>query len=246
MAPDGEQTAAGGGDALDHRLLSLLAHLREHPVEMVDPPAFLFARIEAELQITTVTVTSPVVTSLDAAREARDARRARSRPATWLAAAAALVVLGGVGGIATVQRDDPGSVVLASAQLHPVVAAGNEGEHNRFRGAEPPKAYAPTGEGFAQVIDDGGRRTLAIAAKHLPAIPPGYKVEVWATDHAAATYHDLGPLPVVTTEDVTTTLGLDLPTDIDLSRSPVIELTLEELGSSSLPSSTKLLRGELP
>ncbi len=243
MAPDGEQTA-GGGDALDHRLLSLLAHLREHPVEMVDPPAFLFARIEAELRITTVSVTSPVVTSLDAAREARDARRTRSRPATWLAAAAALVVLGGVGGIATVQRDDPGSVVLASAQLHPVVAAGNEGQHNRFRGEEPPKAYAPAGEGFAQLIGDGGKRTLAIATKHLPDIPAGYKIEVWATDDAATTYHDLGPLPVATAEDATTTL--DLPAGVDLTRSPVIELTLEELGSSSLPSSTKLLRGELP
>lgn len=245
MAPDGEQTA-GDDDALDHRLRSLLAHLHEHPVEMVDPPAFVFARIEAELRITTVSATSPVVTSLDAARKARDLRRARTRPAVWLAAAAALVVFGGVGGIATVQRDDPGSVVLASAQLHPVAAAGNEGTHNRFRGEEAPKAYAPTGEGFAQLIDDGGRRTLAVAAKHLPAIPPGYKVEVWATDHAATTYHDLGPLPVVATEDVTTTLGVDLPADVDLSRYPVIELTLEELGSSSLPSSIKLLRGELP
>lgn len=247
MPPDGERPTDHDDDGADGRLLAHLAHLRHHPVELIEPPAFLYARIETELRITTVTTVTPApsaISSLDTAREARVARRARSRPATWLAAAAAVVVVGGVGAISTVQRDDPPPIALASAQLRPV-AYDTAGQHpSQFRGAEPPTAAASTGEGYAVVIDDDGQRKLKVVAKGLPAAPEGHHVELWVTDRDSVGSHDLGRLPSPAALAGGSTV--DLPSTIDLEQLPVVELTFEDSDRTAGPSSLRLLAGELP
>lgn len=243
MPPDGD-SGTGYDDGADHRLIALLTQLRDHPIEMVEPPAFLFTRIETELRITTVSTTTAVVTSLDGAREAREMRRARSRPTTWLAAAAALVVLGGVGGIATAQRSDPGPIALASARLEPV-AYTTAGQHpSRFRGAEPPAGVTSSGEGYAVLIEDSGQRKLQVVAKDLPPMPEGHHVELWVTDRDSVGSHDLGPLPAPAALAAGSTV--DIPATVDLVRLPVVELTFEDREETSGPSSVKLLSGELP
>jgi len=230
MAPDVERPTGHEEDGLDRELISLLAHLRDHPVEMVDPPAFLYARIKAEISVTTVTVSTPVA-SLDEERTAREhrrqKRRARDRPVTWLAAAAALLVVGGVGGIATAQRNDPGAVVVASAELEPVRTA---------RTGQPE-------EGYALLIDDGGKRKLTVATKHLRPLPKRHHVEVWLANRTLTEARDLGPATATSTA---TALTVDLPADLDLEDLPVIELTLEETGGDPGRSEITLLRGELP
>jgi hypothetical protein len=142
-------------------------------------------------------------------------RPRRSR--AWLAAAAALVLGAGIGaGAVALAGRDTGTVV-ASASLDPLEDA--------------------SASGTARVVDEGGARVLEV---QLRAPSPGTDdfYEVWLADPDLQGMYAVGAVHAGTT-------SLPLPDGLDVSKYPVVDVSVEPLDGDPAHSADSVARGEL-
>jgi len=139
----------------------------------------------------------------------------RPRRNRWLAVAAAVVVGGGVAGVVTLAGDDAGSVV-AAATLDPLDADDSSGR--------------------AEVLDHDGVRSLEVDLD-APSLGQGY-YEVWLLRPDVT---GLVPLGVVH-QGVNV---VPLPTGIDLTAYPLVDVSVEPLDGDPAHSGVSVARGSL-
>lgn len=208
-----------------HEIDDELAELRalgrragSEPVGWEPPPADLWARIAAEAGVDPdagapevgrsnpeTPTASPRVVPLRPAR----------RPAPWLlAAAAALVLLAGVAVVTVMSGRDPGQTVLASSDLDLI----------------PGEA-----QGTAELVEIDGRLRLKV---DLHGVEPddGF-LEVWVIDTEVTQLVSLGPVR----DDGT----YDLPPSIDPEAFPIVDVSIEPLDGDPTHSGNSVLRGQL-
>ncbi len=202
----------------------------------VPPPAAVWDRITAELGLSGTVdgpmggLSSELSTAVPAANVVPlDSRRSRQsgRPggrAGWLAAAAAVVgVLAGVGGTVLVKNADqataPAVSILARTALDPL--------------------DAPAARGTAVVEEHDGMRSLTVDVQGL-ALPADSFYQVWLIDKGVTKMVAVGVLN--TAEHGT----FDVPSSLDLSAFPVVDVSLQPMNGNPAHSSVSVVRGVLP
>lgn len=201
----------------DDRAVEALRGLADAGDELVDPPAGLWARIEAEAfgEVTlpengAAGADRSAVVDLDTRRPTR-----RFRP-LWAAAAAAVVVIAGVGAFALAQDRDgaPAGQVVASTEL----------EQLRGQGA-----------GSAEVLDEDGSLRMDVTVEGLPETDGFY--EVWLATADVSGLVSLGPVRADGT--------YDLPPGVDPGSYPIVDVSDEPLDGDPAHSRVSVLRGQL-
>lgn len=225
------------------REAAIVRSLGDRPVELVDAPDDLWARIAAEagLDVDGTSTTDVdggtgtagtgstgdnesgaggIAEPIDLARH-RDARR----PILISAAAAVIVALVVGVGVIALNDGDSGPTELAAAELTP------------YEGA-------PVGAagGRVQLVSDGDRQQLQVDMHDLPAPAPGTFYELWLLDP------DTGePVSVATmrdgSSDVTTTITV--PEGTDTTRFDVVDVSVQEDSAGPEHSGNSVLRGAL-
>ncbi len=224
------------------REAAIVRSLGDNPVELVDAPDDLWARIAAEADLpATAAIPDAAATEgpvdagaagaagagaggvaepIDLARH-RDARR----PILISAAAAVIVALVVGVGVIALNDSDSGPTELAAAELTP------------YEGA-------PVGAagGRVQLVSDGDQQKLQVDMHDLPAPAPGTFYELWLLDP------DTGePVSVATmrdgSRDVTTTIPV--PEGTDTTRYDVVDVSVQEDSAGPEHSGNSVLRGAL-
>lgn len=146
-------------------------------------------------------------------------RRAQRRPRTWLvvAAAAAVGILVGAG-LTSVVRSTSTDVIVAKAVLDPIGGSGVAGTATIARG----------GDGSVLTIDVPG----------LDTAQDGY-YEVWMATADTKTMVALGTL------NPGTPGTFALPSGMDPSAFPVVDVSLEHFDGDAAHSATSIVRGQL-
>ena len=151
-----------------------------------------------------------------------DARRARrSRPATWLFAAAAVggVAVGGVVTAAVLgSTSEPASTVAATVDLAPL------------------PAWDASGTADLTVTDDG-RQVLVVTVDEA-APPAGGFQEVWLIDSNVEGMVSLGILDGTTGEFV-------IPDGVDVADFPIVDVSLEPFDGDPTHSGDSIVRGQI-
>ncbi len=142
----------------------------------------------------------------------------RRRPASWLAAAAAVgVVLGGAGTVAWTQSTDPQSTIVAQTSLQPL------------------PGFTSTGVARVQTTATGDAVTVDL--KGLPATDGYY--EVWLLTEDGSAMVSLGAV------GSTETSTLPLPPGIALDRFRIVDISAEEFDGDPTHSTISVARGDL-
>jgi len=194
----------------------------DEPVGWEDPPPDLWDRIAAEAGIDEagIDATASDPAASDAPSEPFDDRVVAMpdrSPTRWiLAAAAAVLVVVGVVGLAVTRGDDAGTP-LASSTLDAL-------------------DLAPAGaSGSAELVEVDGRMRLLVDVEGLDEAD-GFH-EVWVIDEAVAQLISLGPLR----DDGT----YELPAGIDPEAFPIVDVSIEPLDGDPTHSGQSVLRGQL-
>ena len=209
----GDDLAAPPPDELAE-LRALAAEVGAEPASWIDPPAGLWDRIAADVGGTPslagpapeqAPAPEPVLADLDVERAHR-----RRRVLPWVAGiAAVLLVAVGVAVVLT-RPDEP--TVVATAELEPL---------------------GPTGEGQAELIDDGGDLRLRVDVGRVDAGDDGF-LELWVIDSGVTRLVSLGPLRPDGT--------YDLPASLDPREYPVVDVSVEPVDGDPTHSGDSVLR----
>ena len=214
------------------REIELVRSVATDPVEFVDAPADLWARIAAAAEIETEADAEPnatPATAPDAAPEGVapvvDLSARRRRWSTVLiSAAAAVAVIAGVGVFAAT-RADSSPTELAAAELLP------------YQGAQVGEAA-----GQVELIDDGDQLSLRVDMRDLPAPAPGTFYELWLIDPTTGE-----PVSVATMKDGSSDVvtEISLPSGTDPTRYDVVDVSVQEEDAGPEHSGNSVLRGTL-
>jgi len=207
------------------------------PVTWEQPPAGLWDRIAADLELDLDSPTVPHLTAVPRSTEppapviappggattsgpgsapkvaAPMPLRPRRRAVPWLVGAAAAVVLLAVG-VAVLGDRSPSSDVVASVELDRLGDAGS---------------------GAAELVEEDGRYRLQVDTADLD--PGDGFLEVWVIDSDVSKLVSLGPVR----SDGT----YDLPPDLDPRQFPVVDVSVEPLDGDPAHSGDSVLRGQL-
>jgi anti-sigma-K factor RskA len=199
----------------------------DEPVEPVEPPPDLWARIEAATsedvqtveastgRLASPDVAAPAAISLDDRRAAR--RSARRRLPAWLAVVAVVLVLLVVVA-ALLQRDGDDSEVVASVELEQLVETGT--------------ARAD----LVRETDDRFRLDLEV-----DGVEPGDGfLELWLLGPG----EEADELRLISLGVINESGSYPLPTGIDLSAFPIVDISVEPFDGDPSHSGNSLLRGE--
>lgn len=189
-----------------HQALNLDAELRKDPLGAPEDSA----PVPSPGSSPASSPASSPVPSLAAARS--------RRTGTWLAAAAAAVVVAGAGTWGALRAVDsvPGTEVVASADLSPLASSSD------------------TGSAVVDQLPDG-RRELVVTSGSDAA--QGYR-EVWLLAPDAQSMVSLGAMTGTEARFV-------LPADLDLSSYPVVDISDEPFDGDPAHSGNSILRGQL-
>lgn len=184
------------------------------------PPPAVWDRVLAEIDADDDTRRRPGVTLL------RRRRRETSRPGWPVTAAAAVVgLLAGVGiTVAALGESENPPVVAAPDQPSTIAQA-------RLGGLGEARAT-----GSARVVATGQGRRLVVDVDGLTAERGFY--EVWLLDRTASKLVSLGVLSGGTA-------SLPVPDELDLTRFPVVDVSLEPLDGDPAHSKNSVVRGSL-
>jgi hypothetical protein len=197
-------------------------------VHVTAPPAQVWERITAELSAGSDEASAPVAAprasepSLAPVTPLRPKHRARSRPATWLLAAAGFggILVGGVGTAVVLSSPTaPEATVAASVDL------------------EPLPAWDASGIAELRVAEDGTRVLVVSVDADAPAPTDGYR-EVWLIDTDVEGMVSLGNLEGSTGEFV-------VPDGVDVAEFPIVDVSLEPLDGDPTHSGNSIVRGTI-
>jgi hypothetical protein len=190
------------------------------PSRAVPPPPTVWEEIAARTGVTArprpAVVASPLLPAPEPVQAAPVVPlRRRPRRRALLLVAAALLVGAGAGAVALANRDP--ATVVASAALDPLSGA--------------------PASGSARVVEKDGTRQLEV---QLRAPAPGEDdfYEVWLIDEDVEGMYPVGAVRAGTTD-------LPLPDGIDLSRYPVVDVSVEPLDGVPTHSGDSVARGVL-
>lgn len=214
--------------AEQERLVRAVRSLRDEPVELLDPPPDLWARIRAEVDDGRPDVDAGAPTAAPSIEVISTAAESpappvvvpmRRRPQMLLAAAAVVALLAGVAGVVLAIRNDaPSTVVVATADLDQL---------------EPLGSAAAS----ARLVERDGVTHLVIDTSDMPPAPDGSEYELWLIDRGATDPRSLGV--------VTGSADVVVPTTIDPTDHPLVDISLEPVDGDDAHSGHSLMRGEL-
>jgi anti-sigma-K factor RskA len=205
-------------------LAALAKTLTDDDSRLDEPPADLWARIEAHVTVTPVVAptvspspSAPPPASLEHAR----ARRDRKFPLRAMAIAAAVVVVALVAGLVIALRGDDDPTEVAS------VALVNDGLD--------PRGVSSHGDATLVRLDDG-TYALDVAVADLPSEANDF-YELWIIDPNVEGMVSLGPLPG--------SGRFHLPPTVDPSDFPIVDISIEPTDGVPTHSGDSILRGIL-
>lgn len=203
------------GEPGDERLFSLLRSVTDDDFPAMDPPPGLWDSIADRVREDAV-VNEP--DAHDELAERRDRRSGTGRPVMWLAAAAVVVCLVGVGAAIAANSGPAPERLIAKAQL---------------------EQLEPLGEtaASARLVEEGGSKHLIIDAQNMAAAPEGSQYELWLIDSDVTKPRSLGV--------VTGSGDIVVPSSINPKDYPIVDISLEPIDGDSKHSGHSLMRGSL-
>ncbi|MDQ1247600.1 MAG: hypothetical protein QG597_1971 [Actinomycetota bacterium] len=185
----------------------------------VDPPARVWAAIDASIHEPTNVVPLTTPTRTTTGRPARRSRRRHTGPLLLAAAVVGILVGGGLVAATDAWRSEP--TVVAAAPLAPVPG-----------GPDGPQT------GLAQIEKVSEGEVLSISTSDL-ADPTGY-YEVWLLDPASGGMIAMGVVP-----PGSGTASLPVPPGVDLTTYAAVDISDEPMDGNPGHSAVSVLRGQL-
>lgn len=222
--------------ALRHRLTGLMGSMTDDDRGLLDPPDSVWAGISAaaaaddglrpvherNLNPTVIPTADPTVNPAAGPTVDPAPSGVVLRPSVWqrrsfLAAAAAIVVVAGIG-LGVVATRSPAPETLARAELEQLEPLGRT-------------------KASVRLVEEDGTTHLVIDASDMAPPPPGSKYELWLIDDEVTDPRSLGA--VTGSDDVV------VPPSIDPATHPIVDISLEPDDDDHQHSGHSLMRGTL-
>ena len=210
-----------------NRMSSLVRGLTDGDLALDEPPAEIWASLSARVDADRVAAgpssatphvqSGSTISATGAPAEVVELGSRRPRTQMFLAAAAVVALLAGLGAYLASNRPNDKEQVLASVELKQLRPLGDVAAH-------------------ADLIKTGNTTRLVIFAKNMPPAPAGSKYELWLMDKKIVDAKSLGA--------VSGSESVVVPSSIDPKKFPVVDISLEPAGTNGTYSGHSLMRGE--